>query len=53
MDNKPSISQEPTTGKSLSTVWGLVLMAEDNDGDVFMTTDAFKAAKVANGLSVV
>ncbi len=30
-----------------------ILMIEDNDGDVYMTTEAFKAAKVANNLSVV
>lgn len=29
-----------------------ILMIEDNEGDVFMTTEAFKEAKVANNLSV-
>ena len=29
-----------------------ILMIEDNEGDVFMTTEAFKVAKVANNLSV-
>jgi CheY-like chemotaxis protein len=30
-----------------------ILMIEDNEGDVFMTTEAFKTAKVSNNLSVV
>jgi DNA-binding response OmpR family regulator len=29
-----------------------ILMIEDNEGDVFMTTEAFKEAKIANNLSV-
>lgn len=29
-----------------------ILMVEDNDGDVFLTMEALKAAKVANNLSV-
>jgi DNA-binding response OmpR family regulator len=29
-----------------------ILMVEDNEGDVFMTTEAFKEAKIANNLSV-
>jgi two-component system, chemotaxis family, response regulator Rcp1 len=30
-----------------------ILMVEDNDGDVFLTTEALKSAKVANELFVV
>ena len=30
-----------------------ILMIEDNDGDVFLTLEAFKGAKVANKVSVV
>jgi two-component system, chemotaxis family, response regulator Rcp1 len=30
-----------------------ILMVEDNDGDVFLTLEAMKAAKVANEVSVV
>jgi two-component system, chemotaxis family, response regulator Rcp1 len=30
-----------------------ILMVEDNEGDVFLTTEAFKAAKVVNNLHVV
>ena len=30
-----------------------ILMIEDNEGDVLLTTEAFKSAKVANKLSVV
>jgi CheY-like chemotaxis protein len=30
-----------------------ILMVEDNEGDVFMTTQALRSAKVANNLSVV
>jgi chemotaxis family two-component system response regulator Rcp1 len=30
-----------------------ILMIEDNEGDAFMTAEAFKTAKVANNLSVV
>lgn len=30
-----------------------ILMIEDNEGDVFLTTEAFKAAKVGNQLNVV
>ena len=30
-----------------------ILMVEDNEGDVYLTTEAMKAAKVANHLSVV
>jgi len=30
-----------------------ILMIEDNEGDVFLTTEAFKEAKVANCLTVV
>jgi CheY-like chemotaxis protein len=29
-----------------------ILLVEDNEGDVFLTTEAFKSAKVANHLSV-
>jgi CheY-like chemotaxis protein len=29
-----------------------ILMVEDNEGDVYMTTEAFKNAKIANHLSV-
>jgi two-component system, chemotaxis family, response regulator Rcp1 len=29
-----------------------ILMVEDNDGDAYMATEAFKAAKVANNLSI-
>ena len=30
-----------------------ILMVEDNDGDIFLTTEALKAAKVANQVHVV
>lgn len=30
-----------------------ILMVEDNDGDVFLTTEALKTAKVSNHISVV
>jgi CheY-like chemotaxis protein len=30
-----------------------ILMVEDNDGDIFLTTEALKAAKVANEVHVV
>src|ERR1017187_8753300 len=29
-----------------------ILLVEDNEGDVFLTTEAFKSAKVANNLNV-
>ena len=29
-----------------------ILMVEDNEGDVYMTTEAFKEAKIANHLSI-
>jgi CheY-like chemotaxis protein len=29
-----------------------ILLVEDNEGDVFLTTEAFKSAKVANSLNV-
>ena len=30
-----------------------ILMVEDNDGDVFLTTEALKSAKIANSVHVV
>jgi two-component system, chemotaxis family, response regulator Rcp1 len=30
-----------------------ILMIEDNEGDVFLTREAFKSAKIANSLSIV